>query len=358
MKRNTVILISLVISLLLAGLCSCKQEVTSPEKNGSIPQWEKSTDGLQNLPDIDTSGTGTGVSEALINGLNNPPEFKKAKNLIVIVCEGLTSELIESSTAQYGGLIINSFPKKGNTSSLFTDAEGKLLVDYIRKEEYEGGIGKNVTGIMAWGDVACNSIRRIATTSDNATSAASIYDSLFMLNPSLVYVMGKGDFSYQFSRSSENYLNDVFKSKGRKVSTLDEAILLYDNADVVFSAAGHEDEIGYVRKLYTIFDDDNTLPPFRREMAFSLAWMQWKKNSDGFCLFAAYSPSGVLDGAGVKDFDEGVAVAVKFALENPDTAILICGCPADGSQTQVCFYGLGKDVSVKNTLFECVSALN
>ena len=78
---------------------------------------------------------------------------------------------------------------------------------------------------------------------------------------------------------------------------------------------------------------------------------------DGFTLLLSYSPSSDLDASGAKDFDEGVAVAVKYVLENPDTALLICGCPADGSAETVCFYGLGKGVSAQDTLYESVSSL-
>ena len=141
MKRISVILISLVAVLLLAGLCACKQEVTpeEPQNNDPIPRWEKSEDGLQNLPDIDTSGTGTGVTEALLNGLKNPPELKDVKNLIVMVCEGLTTELIDDS------FILSSMPVKGTTSSVFASGD-KTLADYIINDQL-----KFMTGIACWG---------------------------------------------------------------------------------------------------------------------------------------------------------------------------------------------------------------
>ena len=351
MKRISVILISLVAVLLLAGLCACKQEVTpeEPTINDPIPKWEKSDNGLQNLPDINTAGTATGVTEALVNGLKNAPAFTSAKNLIVLVCEGLTSELIESSKSQYGELILSSFPVKGTTISKFTDAGSKNLADYIINDQF-----KLKTGIMAWGEAAANSMRRMTTTDDNSVAKAEVNYNQFMLDPPLVYIMGKGDFKEAFAADS---LNNMYKARGKAVSTLEEAIPLYMNEEVEFSAIGHETVQTSVAKLYAIFESDSTLPSYRQEMAFSLAWMQSVKNKDGFCLLSSYSPSAALDAAGVKDFDEGVAVAVKYVLENPDTVLLVCGCPADGSAATVCFYGLGKGVSAKNTLFECVSSL-
>ena len=348
MKRISVILISLVTVLLLAGLCACKQEVTpeDPVNNDPIPKWEKSDNGLQNLPDINTAGTATGVTEALVNGLNNPPTFTSAKNLIVIVCEGLTSELINGSTSQ---LILNSLPVKGTTSSKFTDAENQTLADHIINDLF-----KLKTGIMTWGETSANSMRRMTTTDDNSVARATVNYNQFMLNPPLVYIMGKGDFKDAFAADS---LNNMYKSRGKAVSTLEEAIPLYMSDEVEFSAPGHDTVQTSVAKLYTIFESDSTLPSYRQEMAFSLAWMQSVMNNDGFCLLSSYSPSSALDATGVQDFDEGVAVAVKYVLENPDTALLICGCPADGSVGTVCFYGLGKGVSAKNTLFECVSSL-
>ena len=352
MKSFSVLLISLIAVLLLAGLCACKQEFTpeEPQNNDPIPKWEKSDDGLQNLPDINTAGTGTGVTEALVNGLKNPPVFTEAKNLIVLVCEGLTSELIESTASQHGELLLSSFPIKGTTSSKFTDAKGKTIASYIINDQY-----KLKTGIMAWGETSANSLRRMTTSDDNNADRATVNFNQFMLNPPLVYVMGKGDFKEAFDYDS---LNLMYKSSGKAVATLEEAIPLYKNEEVVFTAAGYDPHTGSVSKLYTIFESGATLPSFRREMAFSLAWMQSVMHfRDGFCLLSSYSPSSALDSNCVKDFDEGVAVAVKFVLENPDTVLLICGCPADGSEAQVCFFGLGKGVTEQSTLFECVSSL-
>ena len=149
MKRISVFLISLVAVLLLAGLCACKQEVTpeEPANNDPIPKWEKSDDGLQTLPDINTFGTATGVTEALVNGLKNAPAFTSAKNLIVMVCEGLTSELIESSASQNGELILDDLPVKGVTLSKFMDAEGTTLINYLKNDD----LLKNQSGIVSWG---------------------------------------------------------------------------------------------------------------------------------------------------------------------------------------------------------------
>lgn len=350
MIRKPVFLISLIAVLLLAGICACKQEVApeKPVENDPIPKWEKSDAGIQNLPDINTFGTETAVSSALVNGLKNPPAFSDVKNLIVMVCEGLTSELIDSSASQYGELIIINFPVKGTTTSKFTDGE-KPLADYVINDLF-----KLKTGIVAWGDTSANSLRRMTTTDDNSVAGATVNYNQFMFNPPFVYIMGKGDFKEAFAADSLNYM---YKAKGYAVSTLEEAIPLYMNDEVLFTAPGHEGRYSSVNKLYTIFENDSTLPTYRQEMAFSLAWMQSVKDSEGFCLLSAYSPASPLDAIGVQDFDEGVALAVKYVLENPDTVLLICGCPVDGSEASVCFYGLGSGVSAGNTMFESVSSL-
>ncbi len=360
MKRNAVILFSLLIALLLAGLCSCKQEV-SPENPQetivAIPEWEKSDDGLQNLPDAVLYGTGTNVSTALVYGLEHPPVFDEAKHLIVMVCEGLTSELIESSKNQYGELIMESLPVKGTTTSKFKSADGTPLVGFL----INAPMLKTMTGVVAWGDVASNSLRNITTTKDSTASNEEIYSNQFILkysNSRLAFVMGKGDFDEVFSLGSPEYLNEVYKSNGKKVSTLEEAVGLFGRDDVHFDGGDdHHQKDGAVKMLYTIFGSDRTLPSFKVETAFSLAWMQSVENNNGFCDILSYCPTSSLDAKGVKQFDEAVAVAAKFVLENPDTALLVCGCPADGSEKQVCFYGLGKGVTARDTFYECVSSL-
>ena len=388
MIRKTVILFSLVAVLLLAGLCSCKQEVAPGEpaektldsalieaetisegtssatlnaglSGVNIPSWEISKNGYQNIPTAVTSGSVTGVSKALKAGLKNPPEFKSAKNLIVIVCEGMTSELIESSTTQYGELILNSFPVKGTTSSKFTDSDGKLLVDYIANDLF-----KSKTGIVSWGEISSNSMRRMTTHDDNEVSKAEV--SFNQFNPiedasgnqtssRIALTVGKGDFSKV--NSDADPTNQIYKSSAVINSTLADAISLYKKVDVYFFIDESHTKHCPVNLLYTIFENDSTLPSFRQETAFALSWMQSVMDDDGFALLMSYSPSSALDSNGVQDFDEGVAVAVKYVLENPDTALLICGCPIDGSVSDVCFYGIGKGVSVQSTLFECVSSL-
>ena len=354
MKRKTVILISLIAVLLLAGLCACKQEVTpeepkpQPLNSDSVPGWEKSNDGLQNLPAINVSGTETGITEALINGLKNPPTFKNAKNLIVIVCEGLTSELIE---AESGESVLKNLPVKGTTTSKFT-SEGKILADYVINDLF-----KTKTGIAAWGELSTNSMRRMTTTDDNEASKAKVsYDQFEPINGiSISMTVGKGDFSEV--DSSADQLNEIYKSSAVIVNTLEDAIALYKKDDYYFYFDEARQHYGAVKKLYTIFENEEALPSFRKEAAFSLAWMQSIMDDDGFALFMSYSPASALDAAGLKDFEEGVAVAAKYVLENPDTVLLICGCPIDGSEATVPFYGLGKGVSAQSTLYECVSSL-
>ena len=363
MKRSTVILFSLLIALLLAGLCSCKQEVPA-EKHGiinagvsgvSIPTWKKNKSGLQNLPKAVTSGTGTGVSASLVSGLKNPPELKKAKNLIVLVCEGLTPELMESSVAGYGELIMNSLPVKGTTLSRFRSDEGTVLLDHMMADLY-----KNSSGLVAWGDISCYSMRRI--TSDKTNEAASIdvcHDYIVTERPMLL-LMGLGDIS---GVDSVEKVNFIHKAGAAITDTLAESIKYCNYEPDNSSGSDDEEEGGSAHDeyasayLYSIFDSEETLPSFRQETAFALTLLQRRMDSDGFCLFASYNPSSGLDEVGVQDFDEGVAIAVKYVLENPDTALLVCGCPADGSEEQVCLFGFGKDVSEKETFYECASSL-
>lgn len=362
MMRKTVILFSLISVLLLAGLCSCKQEISSekPLINAgitgvTIPEWEKSGNGLTNLPAVVVSGTDTGVSEELLTGLENPPEFSKAKNLIVIVCEGLTTDLIDNSAAEYGELILDSFPVMGTTTSKFTDGEGKILAEYIINDLY-----KNQIGICAWKELSANSMRRMTTTDGNEVSKAKVgYDQFIKVvncESSVMMTVGRSDYSEV--DSSVDKLNDIHKASAVIVNNLKEAIELHKKDDHYFYFDEARNHYGPVKKLCTIFKSDKTLPSFRQEAAFSLAWMQSiMDEKDGFALLMTYSMSTRFADGGIQDFDEAVAVAVKFVLENPDTALLICGCPEDGSEAEVCFYGLGKDVSAKSTFYECVSSI-
>ena len=376
-KRMTIVLLSLVFALLLAGLCSCKQDAApgspasgvknldqslieaqvisegnnAPSLNAgvsgvSIPVWTVSDQGYHNISAAVTTGSNTGVSKSLKAGVKNPPEFDSAKNLIVMVCEGLTPDLIESARTQYGELIIDSLPVSGTTKSVFSE-DNKLLLDYLMND-----IHKLMTGIVVYGDNSCNSMRQITSSLDNSASAHDVYMAQVERDNPLKVVMGKGDYSEYTSPSHETYLNFMGKAGGKEVHTLADAISLYKNNNVVFDS----EHTGSVQKLYATFDN-STLPSFRQETAFSLSWMQEKNHRRGFCLLMSYSPSSALDANGVQDFDEAVAVAAKYVLENPDTALLICGCPADGSDANVCFYGIGKGVSVKDTFYKCVSSL-
>lgn len=359
MKRVTVILSALMVALLLAGLCSCKQEVPpeSPINPGisgvDIPKWDKSSKGLQNLPDAELSGTKTGVSDALVKGLNNHPEFSDAKNLIVLVCEGLTSELIESSTAEYGELILNSLPVKGTTVSKFSTGEGMGEQNIAHLCFYD--LYQTQIGVISWGDLATNSLRRMTTYDSNSVPDSEVYKDQFARPDGFACVLGLGDFEECYKIDTTNL---IYKNATRPVYDFKDAVSLFKTKTHFYMDDEHQKD-AYVSRLYSVFPGEGLLPSFRQEVGFSLAWMQWRgiEASDGFAVLASYSVDE-LDGAGVQDFDEGVAVAVKYVLENPDTALLVCGCPKDGSEAEVCFFGLGKDVSVQPTFYDCVDSIN
>jgi len=360
MKRVTVILLALMVALLLAGLCSCKQEVPpepaiNPGIDGvDIPKWDKSTKGLQNLPDAVLSGTKTGVSDALLKGLSNHPELSKAKNLIVLVCEGLTSELIESSTAEYGELILNSLPVKGTTVSKFSVGEGmdaKNIAHLCFYDMYQTEIG-----VVSWGDLATNSLRRMTTYDANSVPASDVYTDQFARPDGFTCVLGLGDFEECYKIDTTNL---IYKNATRPVYNFKDAVSLYKTRTHFYMDDEHQKDV-YVKRLYSVFEGEGLLPSFRQEVGFSLSWLQWRglEAEEGFALLASYCVDGDLDNDDVQDFDEGVAVAVKYVLENPNTALLVCGCPKDGSEAEVCFFGLGKDVSVQPTFYDCVSSTN
>jgi len=359
MKRVTVILLALMVALLLAGLCSCKQEVPpeptiNPGVSGvDIPKWDKSKKGLQNLPDAVLSGTKTGVSDALVNGLKNHPELSKAKNLIVLVCEGLTSELIESSTSEYGELILNSFPVKGTTVSKFSTGEGESAKNIAHLCFYD--LYQTQIGVVSWGDLATNSLRRMTTYDGNDAPAKDVYTDQFARPDGFTCVLGLGDFDECYQIDTTNL---IYKNATKPVWNFKDAVPLYKTITHFEMDDEHKKDV-YVNRLYSVFKEDDLLPSFRQEVGFALTWCQWKglEMEDGFALLASYSVDGALDENDVQNFDEGVAVAVKYVLENPNTALIVCGCPVDGSEADVCFYGLGKDVSVQKTLYECVNTL-
>ncbi|MBO4718167.1 MAG: hypothetical protein J5599_09740, partial [Spirochaetales bacterium] len=257
MKRITVILFSLLIALLLAGLCSCKQEVTpeteiaegaetatlNPGISGvDIPKWEKSKSGLQNLPDAVLSGSETGISAALKSALLNPSALNDAHFLIVMVCEGLSSDLIESSLSKYGEVLLNSFPVKGTTKSVFKSSSDQLLVDYVRDDQ-----DKTVTGLMSYGDLASNSMRRMTTVLDNDASPEDVYKAEFVLGPPLKFFLGKGDFDALVNPDSPYHKNEVYKSHGKKAESFAEAVSLYKT--VTTFEHGSDVEEGTVKKL-------------------------------------------------------------------------------------------------------------
>ena len=383
MKRiTTSMFVFLSVILLLAGLSSCKQDFSAeePKKTAicnldqalieaetisegvslptlntgvsgvNIPVWDKQDGGYQNITDAVTSGTETGVSQSLKAGLKNPPEISTAQNLIIMVCEGLSQELIDSSRTQYGELILDSFPVKGTTKSRFSSS-GKHLLDLLMYDKL-----KLKTGIVAYGDLDSNSMRRMTTSKDNAADAQAVYRAQIQRDNPLKLIVGKGDYEQYIGEETQYFLNDMVKSSGKRVHTLADATSLYKNNEVVFGEHGGDEYKGAVEKLYVVFENDSTLPSFRQETAFALSWIQSVNNSFGFSLILSYSPAS-LDANGVQDFDEAVAVAVKYVLENPDTALLVCGCPADGSEADVCFFGIGKGVEVKDTFYNCISSL-
>ena len=331
------------LCLFAALLVSCKQ----PEGDTmefKTPDWTKNPKGIQDLPAVIEDGSGSNVNEKIMTGIKNlPAKDIPVINVIFMFYDNLTEDLIASAEAKCGELITNDLPQKLTFTSQKIDEntnEDNVIGTYLSNNFYKI-IGYATT------DLITNPVfRQFRGTLSSKTSESDLATNIVAENPRPRFILGKDTLDEDAKQASrEQYLNEFYKSCYKLTPDFKEAVGCYNNEEVFFKGSGsHEDKYDEANAVYNIFDSSvKEYPSAVQIVKFGLAWTESKADPRNGFGFVYYDSAKNADKeTALKNFDESVAVAAKYVLENPDTILIVTSAALDGSTIPA--FALGNDV--------------
>lgn len=380
------IILGITFSLLLSSLCiltACQEPNNTGNENpppvddvdydsyalplgatGDIPAWTK-TDTTYSIPDISLHGEASNVTPelkaALADAVAKGNFFKKPKNYILMIGDGMGISQIIAASKYRGDLLMNELPYRAvanswlrgidnfsgevtdsgaggtkiatgyRTTKLFVsmDAEGDELLSLSELARSEG---KKV-GIVTNAELADATPADFTVHSKNRSQGWDKICQMQVLFGADLF-MGGTDSSLSEAKGS---LNPLSGETIKTYDTLASSIAAIDSPNLMWNLFPKGD-VTYAR-----WDSKSTkYPSLQQAMALSLTRLQKTSGDKGFFLMFENTYTDIYGHANdefmkttkvsnnvvgivneVKNFDETVAIALKFVLENPDTVLLI-----------------------------------
>ena len=297
------------------------------------------------------------LKQALATAIATPDYFKDPKNIIVIISDGMGITHVRASEQWSGELIMTQLPNIGasmtltregiytdsaaggtalstgyKTTKLFAsiDAEGNDLKSVSELAREQGKLVGIVTNAeLADATPACYSIHN----KNRSQGWTKMCEQEVVFGADLFMGNGYSDYSSYFSKSNELYQHTVdnnmklYKSATDLVSHFSDDIKMW----AVFGATANK---------FARFDTTSKNYPNLQQMtAYALAWLDAHDTSDkGFIVMIENTYTDHFghgnapnDGSAntygivkeVQSTDEAVAIALKYVLEHPDTALIV-----------------------------------
>ena len=394
--KNILILtaVSMLAVFMLAG-CPQEPSVTPPAPdptadlasdpvlaagaNVTIPKWDVNAAAKSGLSAVSFSGGKTNINDKLIAAVADSAFFadKEFKNLIVFVENGVSKELIAEAESTYGELIMNNFPvareasvlnSDGTTADAYAAATALFCGDVTKNgnlglDKNDGNVssfvdriiseGKSprIRGLVSNGDLADPFISGVYLHTNDFSDKSKIYETVFIpCDVPDTFISGKGSFDAFFSDGSAYKTNEVYKARRYLAKDFKDTVEVITQKRL-FLLDAHPDANAVPSKVVSQlsgnigrYDTTGDLPNFQQLVAAGISTLDaknaYKKQKKGICLVVndtaaeEYIKVGNKDAAlrQIQNFDEGVAVACRFAFDNPDTIIVVTsGYVADAS---------------------------
>lgn len=361
-----------------------KKEVLRPvgaPDGGYDYSWTITEDGIQGLPEICTDGSRTNVTEELLAALetaiNTEGFFKPAKNVILMIGDGMGINPVTASEHWYGELIMNELPNQGASmtksytsefatrfSGVFTEdvtitdsltitdssAGGSAIASGYKtyyysiatgvdgsqlksladvKKEQNGAIGIISNGWISDATPAVFITHSIKRGLDDEDSNRIAYKQLYLQRQMFDYVpdllIGQASQGERIDTEMTSPLRVrvVHDNKMGIAYDWEEYLNLQTENNIYISPATFDYELD--QSSYP------TVPNMVQVTAQALQNLEKQGGEEGFFVMIE---DGETDMYGhdnqyenqlqeVQNLDEAVAVAIKFVLEHPDTLLLV-----------------------------------
>ena len=366
--KRLIPLVLLVVALIVVpmGAMAETYEGDLPTYDESLYTWKinATLGGATNLPAVNLAATGkysnvTNVNDELMAALTTTT-FVDANNMIFIISDGFGNNDITVSEKYGDELILNNLPNVGQHTTLSyakpgegdgwvtTDsaAAGTALSSGFKTRYSYEGLDKDGNDIPQITEILREKFGKIigvvstgwaydATPADYAgahavrgNSSEIARDIIRGFVPDLFIGQGVNDYNSTFN----SYVVEMLCKGVEQIHTDWNTAI----------ASGHE-------SLWISIEDDDTSengdvrytdgwstsrPTISQMMAFSLKFLQQKSDNRNNVGFFLMFENGMTDDAGhnnnmdqkigeVHATDEAVAIALKFACENPDTIVIV-----------------------------------
>lgn len=306
-----------------------------------------------------------GLKEALATAVADPDYFKDVKNIIVIISDGMGITHVQASEKWSGDLIMTRLPNVGasmtktredeitdsgaggtaisagyKTTKLFVsmDAEGNDLKSVSELAREQG----KLVGIVTNAEMADATPADFSVHNKNRSQGwTKICEQEVVFGADLFMGNGYSDYAGYFNSTSDLYQ-----------FTVDKNMKLYSQAADIVSHFSDSNKMWAVfagsANQFARFDTTAADKPNLQQMtAYALSWLDSHDTSDnGFIVMIentytdhfghGNTPKDDSDNTfgivkEVQSTDEAVAIALKYVLEHPDTALIVTSDHETGS---------------------------
>ena len=352
----------------------------------TIPAWSAPDTGTVTVPDMvlkgDFNTKVTNVTpeleQALATAIATPDYFKDPKNIIVIISDGMGITHVKASEVWSGDLIMTKLPNVGVSVTATRERDNGTNKDDITDSAAGGtalATGYKTTKLFASMDAEGNNLKSVSelareqgklvgivTNAELADATPAVYsihnknrsqgwtkmcEQEVVFGADLFMGNGKDDY-YSYFNSTTNELYPITVANNMKLySTAGDVVSHFTNDTKMWAVFG-----GTANK-FARFDTTSTAYPNLQQMtAYALSWLDYQdrtNNSDqGFIVMIENTYTDhfghgnqPLDGSEntfgivkeVQSTDEAVAIALKYVLEHPDTALIVTADHETGNTT-------------------------
>ena len=389
MKKNTFrFLFVLLAVLMLFCFIACKNDVEEQPTSGNLlpksaattfympkgwaakvttPVWTTKDEGTVDTSNVklvlegDMKTNVTNVTPelkaALAAALADPDYFKPAKNIIIIISDGMGIKHVRASEEWSGELIMTQLPNIGASKTLtregiYTDsaaggtalATGYKTTKLFASMDAEGNELKSVSELAR----EKGKLVGIVTNAELADATPAVY-SIHNKNRSQGWTkMCEQEVVFGadlFMGNAYSHYSSYFTSGNELYQhTVDKKMKLWNTAAKVTEHFADDTKMwavfpGIANKFARFDTDNDKFPNLQQMTAYAISWLDAHDKSDkGFIVMIENTYTDhfghgntPLDGSAntygivkeVQSTDEAVAIALKYVLEHPDTALIV-----------------------------------
>ena len=338
----------------------------------TTPMWTSKDANTVTVPDAVLQGDGVSATtnvtdelkQALATALNTPNYFKPAKNVIIIISDGMGITHVQASEKWSGDLIMTRLPYVGASITSTRERDGGILKDDITDSAAGGtalATGYKTTKLFSSMDAEGNNLKSVSELARKKGKLVGIVTNAELADATpAVYSIHNKHRSQGWTKICQQQVvfgADLFMGNGAEeyINYFDSGNFLYKFVQANNMAAYMTPEemishFGDNKKMWALFPAtsnkfarfDTTTPiyPNLQQMtAYALSWLEAHDNEDkGFVVMIENTYTDHFghgnnpeDGSDntfgivkeVQSTDEAVAIALKYVLEHPDTALIV-----------------------------------